>query len=173
MGRRLRTAFVLALAAGWGCGRPERPNVLVITVDTLRADRVGCYGFELAHTPAIDGLAREGVRCTNAASVPRRSRSPSDCRRQATGRRRSCRRRCSPGAMAWTRASRFMTTISGRRTSRRSSCSGIARRRGPRIARSRGSRNGRRGRRRNRSSCGCTSSTRTSPTRSGRSSSPP
>ena len=42
--------------------------MLVITVDTLRADRVGCYGFELAHTPAIDGLAREGVRCTNAAT---------------------------------------------------------------------------------------------------------
>ena len=60
--------MLLILAVPWGCGRTERPNVLVITVDTLRADRVGCYGFELAHTPAIDGLAREGVRCTNAAT---------------------------------------------------------------------------------------------------------
>src|SRR5262249_19113815 len=38
------------------------------TVDTLRADRLGCYGFGLAHTPAIDGLAHEGVRCADAAS---------------------------------------------------------------------------------------------------------
>jgi choline-sulfatase len=59
---------LVAFAVAWGCGRTERPNVLVITIDTLRADRVGCYGFALAHTPAIDGLAREGVRCTNAAS---------------------------------------------------------------------------------------------------------
>src|SRR5207302_844656 len=69
--RRIRAvlpAVLLILAVPWGCGRTERPNVLVITVDTLRADRVGCYGFELAHTPAIDGLAREGVRCTNAAT---------------------------------------------------------------------------------------------------------
>jgi arylsulfatase A-like enzyme/Tfp pilus assembly protein PilF len=42
--------------------------VLVITVDTLRADRLGCYGFGLAHTPAIDRLAEEGVRCIDAAS---------------------------------------------------------------------------------------------------------
>ena len=50
------------------CEREHRPNVLVITIDTTRADRLGCYGFGLAHTPAIDRLAREGVRCLNAAS---------------------------------------------------------------------------------------------------------
>jgi arylsulfatase A-like enzyme len=33
-----------------------------VTVDTLRADRVGCYGRRGAGTPAIDGLAAEGVR---------------------------------------------------------------------------------------------------------------
>ncbi len=38
-----------------------RPNVVVITVDTLRADRLGCYGFERARTPHIDKLAAEGV----------------------------------------------------------------------------------------------------------------
>jgi arylsulfatase A-like enzyme/Tfp pilus assembly protein PilF len=48
---------------------PPRPNVLIVTIDTLRADRVGCYGFGLARTPTIDGLAHEGVRCTDAASV--------------------------------------------------------------------------------------------------------
>jgi len=59
---------VLALAALSACAGHDRPNVLVVTVDTLRADRLGCYGFGLAHTPAIDRLAREGVRCTDAAS---------------------------------------------------------------------------------------------------------
>ena len=52
-----------------GCGFGERPNVLVITIDTLRADHLGCYGFGLAHTPAIDALAAEGVRCTDAAAA--------------------------------------------------------------------------------------------------------
>ena len=37
-----------------------RPNLVLITVDTLRADRLGCYGRTTAHTPAIDRLAREG-----------------------------------------------------------------------------------------------------------------
>ena len=38
-----------------------RPNVVVINVDTLRADRLGCYGYEQARTPHIDELATEGV----------------------------------------------------------------------------------------------------------------
>lgn len=48
---------------------PRRPSVLLITLDTTRADRLGCYGFGLARTPAIDGLAREGVRCDDAITV--------------------------------------------------------------------------------------------------------
>jgi arylsulfatase A-like enzyme len=44
-----------------------RPNVLLITVDTLRADRLGCYGSTLTHTPNIDRLAREGLLFENAA----------------------------------------------------------------------------------------------------------
>ncbi len=36
-------------------------NLLVITLDTLRADRVGVYGYEAALTPNLDALAREGV----------------------------------------------------------------------------------------------------------------
>jgi arylsulfatase A-like enzyme/cytochrome c-type biogenesis protein CcmH/NrfG len=43
--------------------------VLLVTIDTLRADRLGCYGFGLAQTPAIDRLAAEGVRCADAASA--------------------------------------------------------------------------------------------------------
>lgn len=37
-------------------------NVLLITVDTLRADRIGCYGFPGVETPAIDSFARQGVK---------------------------------------------------------------------------------------------------------------
>ena len=40
---------------------PHDLNVVVITIDTLRADRLGCYGFSQAESPRIDDLAREGV----------------------------------------------------------------------------------------------------------------
>lgn len=61
-----RIAIVLALLSA--CTGRQRPNVLLISIDTLRADHLGCYGFGLAHTPAIDRLAREGVRCTDVTS---------------------------------------------------------------------------------------------------------
>lgn len=40
---------------------PSSLNVVVVTLDTLRADRLGCYGFAGVQTPHIDALAREGV----------------------------------------------------------------------------------------------------------------
>src|SRR5689334_13198998 len=40
---------------------PARDNVLLITIDTLRADHLGCYGYKKIQTPTIDALAREGV----------------------------------------------------------------------------------------------------------------
>jgi arylsulfatase A-like enzyme len=45
------------------------PNVLLIVVDTLRADHVGCYGYERDTTPAVDALAAEGVRFERAYST--------------------------------------------------------------------------------------------------------
>ncbi|MBN2207588.1 MAG: tetratricopeptide repeat protein, partial [Candidatus Aminicenantes bacterium] len=42
------------------------PNVLLVTLDTTRADRLGCYGYAAARTPALDGLARDGVRFARA-----------------------------------------------------------------------------------------------------------
>ncbi len=49
----------------------ERPNVLLVTIDTLRADRVGCYGHASASTPVLDALAARGVRfATAVAHVP-------------------------------------------------------------------------------------------------------
>ncbi len=51
--------------------RPASPNVVLITVDTLRADRLGCYGAREVQTPVIDALARDGVKFDQAiAQVP-------------------------------------------------------------------------------------------------------
>ena len=43
-------------------------NVLLITLDTTRADRLGCYGYPRAETPALDALAAEGIRFDDAVS---------------------------------------------------------------------------------------------------------
>lgn len=45
--------------------RESSLNVLIITLDTLRADRVGCYGYSKAKTPNLDELAKKGVRFEN------------------------------------------------------------------------------------------------------------
>ncbi|MDP3937077.1 MAG: sulfatase-like hydrolase/transferase, partial [Deltaproteobacteria bacterium] len=63
----------LSMLSLTGCGeRPApRPNVILITVDTLRADRLGCYGNSLGLTPSIDALARRSARFAAAyASAP-------------------------------------------------------------------------------------------------------
>jgi arylsulfatase A-like enzyme/Tfp pilus assembly protein PilF len=46
-------------------------NVVVVTMDTTRADRLGCYGFKGIETPNLDALARDGVVFENeTATVP-------------------------------------------------------------------------------------------------------
>ncbi|MFN0243797.1 MAG: sulfatase [Planctomycetota bacterium] len=40
---------------------PENPNVVLIVMDTLRADRLSCYGYPLATTPHLDALAARGL----------------------------------------------------------------------------------------------------------------
>ena len=67
--------LVLSLAASCsGCREaesPEAPNLLWITVDTLRSDRLGCYGHTRDTSPAIDALASRGVRFERAyATAP-------------------------------------------------------------------------------------------------------
>jgi choline-sulfatase len=42
------------------------PDVYLVTIDTLRADHVGCYGYDRIQTPAIDSLARDGIRFSEA-----------------------------------------------------------------------------------------------------------
>ena len=44
----------------------DAPNVLLITLDAVRADRLGCYGYSAADTPALDSLAASGVRFAHA-----------------------------------------------------------------------------------------------------------
>ena len=48
----------------------ERPtNILLITLDTVRADRLGAYGYSRARTPHLDALANAGVRFDDAVTV--------------------------------------------------------------------------------------------------------
>ena len=62
--------FVALLLSSAPATQPAgaRPNILLITIDTLRADRVGAYGYKGAHTPALDRLAAEGVRFADATA---------------------------------------------------------------------------------------------------------
>jgi choline-sulfatase len=52
----------------WTRNGVDKPNVVLISLDTTRADHLGCYGNPGARTPAIDGLARGGVLFSQAAS---------------------------------------------------------------------------------------------------------
>jgi len=57
------------LLLAWGCGQKnEHPNVLLIIVDTLRADFVGCYGARPSVTPNIDRLAAGGALFTECVT---------------------------------------------------------------------------------------------------------
>jgi arylsulfatase A-like enzyme len=57
------TARVGAIpASADSAGDAPRPNVVLITVDTLRADQLGCYGHPFVKTPALDAFAAQGAR---------------------------------------------------------------------------------------------------------------
>jgi len=53
----------------WAQRRVAKPNVVLVTLDTTRADHIGCYGDRDARTPALDALARRGVLFAQAATV--------------------------------------------------------------------------------------------------------
>src|ERR1700682_1011267 len=71
--RPLRFTFILVLAAlgtglaavgGWRYARASAPlggPIIVISIDTLRADHLPAYGYRKVRTPAIDALAADGI----------------------------------------------------------------------------------------------------------------
>lgn len=72
--RRLIIALLLlfsAIACAFYFWPKPRVNLLVVTLDTTRADRIGCYGNTSAETPVLDELASQGVLFERAfATVP-------------------------------------------------------------------------------------------------------
>ncbi len=71
-----RAALGLVASAALACGRAAEPpaaarNLVLVTIDTLRADRLGVYGSRDVATPHLDELAREGAFFAEAAvAVP-------------------------------------------------------------------------------------------------------
>ena len=64
--RRILLLVVLAAIVGglaWFLvpGKAEIRNVLLISLDTTRADHLGCYGFSKSTTPNIDAIAEDGI----------------------------------------------------------------------------------------------------------------
>jgi len=53
----LVTASLLPWSSAAFAAPTAAPNVVVITIDTLRADHLGCYGYKQIRTPNIDALA--------------------------------------------------------------------------------------------------------------------
>jgi len=68
---RMTLLMCLVLLSLIGCGGKEdrRLNILLISIDTLRADHLGCYGYAKETSPAIDRLAERGVRFEQAVSA--------------------------------------------------------------------------------------------------------
>lgn len=70
----VRGLFLILAASGVlraAAQTPAQPptNVVLITIDTLRADHVGCYGYKQVKTPNLDSLAAEGARFERAFAV--------------------------------------------------------------------------------------------------------
>src|SRR6266508_1938014 len=68
IGRRFAVISIVACAllscsggSSHSIKKLQHANVLLITLDTTRADHLGCYGYAAAQTPVLDGLARDGV----------------------------------------------------------------------------------------------------------------
>jgi arylsulfatase A-like enzyme len=67
--------IVTLCAAGCGggadpaSGADARPNILFVSIDSLRADHLGCYGYERDTSPFIDSLAARGARFEHAVST--------------------------------------------------------------------------------------------------------
>lgn len=74
---RVLTVVALVLVLGPGLAavdtsrRTIHPNIILVTIDTVRADHLGCYGASGVSTPTLDSLARDGIVFERAiAEVP-------------------------------------------------------------------------------------------------------
>ncbi len=74
--RAARTLWMAVFLAALGSGcegtkepPPAAPNLILISVDTLRADHLGCYGYKEETSPTIDGFAAEGTLFLNASAT--------------------------------------------------------------------------------------------------------
>jgi arylsulfatase A-like enzyme/Flp pilus assembly protein TadD len=66
---RILLCWLASSAAFMAAEAPKKapaPDVFLVTIDTLRADHVHCYGYDSIQTPALDSLARDGIRFTQA-----------------------------------------------------------------------------------------------------------
>lgn len=71
IGRVVFAAALLSWFGGSAVAAPAKPaNVVVILLDNLGQEWLGCYGGELANTPHIDRLAAEGVRAEHCYTPP-------------------------------------------------------------------------------------------------------
>ncbi|MCU1269914.1 MAG: hypothetical protein JWN74_1208 [Acidobacteriaceae bacterium] len=63
----LTLCFGATLVAGQSASKKQTPpDVYLVSIDTLRADHVRCYGYKDIQTPALDSLAKDGVRFAQA-----------------------------------------------------------------------------------------------------------
>jgi arylsulfatase A-like enzyme len=62
--------FVLIALAGFQLGaKPDLKNVIIISVDTLRSDHLGCYGYPLNTSPNIDAFSRDSIRFSHCYTL--------------------------------------------------------------------------------------------------------
>ena len=70
--KRVGRSLLPAVAAGLLAAAPVprgRTSLVLVTLDTTRSDRLGCYGARAARTPVIDALAARGTRYARAISA--------------------------------------------------------------------------------------------------------
>lgn len=65
---RLKESPAVRLEKLWSESAVEKPNVILLTLDTTRADHLACYGYPGVRTPNLDSLARRGVLFEQAAT---------------------------------------------------------------------------------------------------------
>jgi choline-sulfatase len=68
LARRSLSLLTTIALAGCGSNRTPARHLVLVTIDTLRADRLGCYGSKDVETPNLDRISREGAIALHAAA---------------------------------------------------------------------------------------------------------